>query len=410
MARLPKQINTKPLEQKLKTWLYTRMDNDRKYTIVEYERMLRLDPVAGVANAALKQGTIAMLGQYTIALEDEALALEIQEYVQSLLASMKGSTEAFWQLCLSYPSHGVAIAHIKHKILQGQAWVDKFTFISPEEVRWKTENREITGIRVAGVSKDIPYEHVFHLMNEPDLTPGKLNPRGNAVSERAYKYWELEDLLFTTVGTIGQKQSSKLLIGKVPDTDAEVEIENLSDPDNPLITTSGEVMRDVLESTDDQSVVVCEVGDVVEAVDQTITGEFFDFILHDLRTQRFMSFYQPQTIFSGNKSGVGDAGLADPQKDTFLMFQEIKATHLGMEFVEQVLRPLIEFNFGVQPSYGFFKINKQDPKALQIAGLVLQLLTSGILGGGQNQDGSERELNKAEWEAAYNKLKELVGM
>jgi hypothetical protein len=224
---------------------------------------------------------------------------------------------------------------------------------------------------------------------------------GCAVCEKAYKYWELEELLFTTVGTIGQKQSSKLLVGKVPDTDAPIILdEDDIDPvtGTPRETTSGEQMKLVLEETENQSVVICEVGDEIDAVDQTIDGAFFDFIFHYLSTQRFLCFYQAQTGFSGNKSGVGDAGLADSQKETFLSFQEAKAKYLGDEFISQGLTPLIDANFGKQGNYGYFATNKQDPKALEIAKLIIQILAS---------EGVVTEA--VDRTSAYEKLKELVG-
>jgi hypothetical protein len=390
--RTPRSITTKLLEERLVAWLINR-GSESRYTYEQIETMLKYDPIAAVANTSLQQGVISMLGEY--AHEDEA----IQEYVLESLALMKHSLPTFWQYCLSYVSHGTSIAHIKHIIRDKKAWLDLFTFIAPEHVTWKLKNRDIEYVKILGVSKEVSYAHIFHLVNDGHISPGKINPWGSGVGARAYKFWELEELLFTTLGTIGQKQAAKLLIGKVPDTDAEIEVDEI-DPKTGenKITTSGEQMKEVLEATDSSSVVICEVGDEIEAVDQTIDGKFFDYVLHDLRTQRFLCFYQPQTIFSGNKSGVGDAGLASSQQETFLSFLEAKAFHLGAEFVEQVLRPLIDYNFGAQADYGSFQLNKQDPKALEVSALLLQIITAeGVI-----TDEKERK-------TAYEKLKSLVG-
>jgi hypothetical protein len=393
MARLSKSINTTILEQRLVEWIYLR-GREQRYTIAQYEKMLALDPVISVANTSLKQGIIAMLGEYQ---HDNPV---IKDFVNQNFAYMTGVLQTFWLTILSFISHGTAIAHIKHVIRNKQAWLDTFTFIAPDQVVWKLKDRQIEALKITGVDKEISYLHVFHLINEPDITPGKIKPGGNACCAKAYKYWELEELLFTTLGTIGQKQSAKLLVGKIPDTDAQIELQEL-DPTTGVnkISTSGEQMMSVLEATENSSVVVCEVGDEIEAIDQTVDGQFFDFVFHDLRTQRFLSFYQSQTTHSGNKSGVGDAGLADSQKETLLSFQESKAVQLGYEFIEQVIRPLVEFNFGTQDNYGHFAINRQDPKALTIASLVLEIMNSdGVI-----PDGQERA-------SAYEKLKTLVGM
>jgi hypothetical protein len=361
-----KQLSTRPLNQQTRRTIAALTErNIRDYR--SWRNMLRDDSVTGIANKSLTLLISGMIGGY------EHPDKRLKDNVDYSFAQMVGTPKDLWDGCCSMLPYGFAIAPVKYTLEQGKYRLDQVLFLPQEEVKFKIEYNQIQGYRA--LDTDFQYLSKLHLINERYVTPGITDPRGVALCGRAYPIW-MEHLQNELVRShVTHKQGAKLLVGKTDTTDV---IEFADDGVTEVVSNAGETMRDVLVEADTTDVVVVSREDEVMAVDWTTTGEFFERSYYQFQVDRFRAFYHPQTIFGGNKSGVGDAGLAAAQSESLLSFCEEIARYITAQFTEQVLRPMLEQNFGSQgEGYGSFTINRPNEQALEIAKIVLEVIRLG---------------------------------
>lgn len=393
MARTPKNINTKVLEDlTLSVFNSYRYDYETKDKIRAIKDMLIFDPVTSLAYETICLMIINMIGAY-INEDDQQVADECNES----LADMQGTFKHKLLNACSIMPYGFAYAQLMYKVKGGYATLKGVDFLDQERVRFDGTTRDLK-VFYQGEHKEVEliYDQGFHIKNQSNIDPSD-KPTGYRCGDRALPDWNLHKLFFSSYGVVGQKQATKLLLGKT-DTTAEVGTGTFDVDGNEILMAGNEVMLATLEGAENSSVIVVDVNDEVESVDQSSDGKFFMDAFTRLDNNRFRCFYVPQTHYGGNSSGVGDAGLAETQADNFISIAASKAEYICGEFVEQVLRPMNEFNHGKQKNTGHFEINTKDSKALEIAALLEKVV-----------GGTALDTDEDSKKAALGRLASLLG-
>lgn len=365
MSRTPKNINTKILEE-LTLSVFNSYTHD--YNIREKIRLIKdmmvYDSVSSLGYETLCLMIVNMIGDYVN--EDEQ---QIADECNESLADMKGTFKHKLLNACSFMPYGFAYAQLMYKVKNNYATLKGVDFLDQERVRFDGTTRDLKVFYQGEHTEvELVYDQGFHIKNQSNIDPSD-KPTGYRCGDRALPDWNLHKLFFSSYGVVGQKQATKLLLGKT-DTSSEVGT-GVFGVDGLEVTMPGnEVMLAALEGAENSSVIVVDTEDDVSVVDQNSDGKFFMDGFTRLDNNRFRCFYVPQTHYGGNSSGVGDSGLAESQAANFISIAASKAEYICGEFVEQVLRPMNEFNHGKQKNTGHFEINTKDSKALEIAALL----------------------------------------
>lgn len=368
------------------------MDDENSFKISQIRNMLKLDETTSLAYESLCQMIVSMIGDFT---HDDTM---IAEDINKNLSSLPGTNAKKWlDICAMLP-YGFVFAQLKHDIgLDGKAELTRVNFLEQELTVFEGSSLGIEKVKFYG---DKTYELdpslCFHLINQSNVTTN-FNPYGCRLGDRALRYWELDKILLSSYAVVAQKQATKLLVGQT-ETDTEVQI-GIDLDGAALMANSGEVMLAAMQQAENSSAMVIGIDDKITVVDQSSDGKFFLDALHFSEAKRFRAFLHTETMFGTSPSGVGDAGLAETQQQNVLNICASLAEYIAVEFVEQILKPLIRFNYGDQDDYGHFTLNLQNSKSLEIAKVLNDALKSANV-----------FTDDDDFVMAVNRLKEILGV
>lgn len=391
-ASKPKPKLQTVLEAKVTGFANWTMDDENSFKISQIRHMLRLDETTALGYESLCQIIVGMIGDYT---QDSP---EITDYINKNLAKLKGTNDQKWLDACAMMPYGFAFAQLKHDILpNGKAELSRINFLEQEYTVFEGTSLGIEKVKFYG---DKVYELdpnlCFHVINQSNVK-SNFDPYGCRLGDRALRYWELDKILLASYAVVAQKQATKLLVGQT-ETDAEVQV-GWDSNGSPLLANAGDVMLAALQQTENSSAVVVGINDKITAVDQNSDGDFFLRGFNFTEAKRFRAFLHSQTMFGTSPNGVGDAGLAESQQQNVMNVCASKAKYLAVEFVEQILKPLIIFNFGEQENYGSFTLNSQNPNSLEIAKVLSDAIQSSTV-----------FTNEDDFTMAVNRLKDILGV
>lgn len=337
------------------------------YRIRDIRKMLVEDETTSLAYESLCLLITTMIGAYT---HD---AKPVIDCVEESLKTMQGTIKQKWLDACTMLPYGFVYGERVHRIVDSKAVLTHLTFLRQDLLDFddKTPTEYVT--YNGDETEKLEYRHGFHLMNQANISPG-YNPYGHRLGDRALRHWDLYNIGLASYAVVAQKQATKLLVGKT-DTSAEVDTGEV-DPQTaePITVEAGQTMLAALEKAENSSVLVIDTDDEVEVVDQSHDGEFFLNLFHHTDEKRFRAFYHPISYMGSAKNGMGDSSLAESQQTNLINIAASKAEYITGEFVEQVLRPIIDFNLGEQDNYGHFEINTKDPRALETAKVIVSAL------------------------------------
>lgn len=395
-TQLSSRILTPIVDRFINDWVTTITSFPGDPPLKELKHMMRYDPVSGLSARLTNLAVIAAMGEFAHPKK------RIEKFVQKSIAQARGNWAQTQEGMLSFIYFGHSFTEKSHEI-DGKANLKEFRTIDPEYYFYEGSKGEITNVvyRARGTTDiKIQYADGIHLVNEPYLCFG--DPVGISAAARAYPYWKLHQILMPILSIASQRQATPILIYK---TDTGSRIEILDEYGQPITnpatgdtktTTKGQEAIAAIEALESSGAMAIDLDEDVIAVNPAIAEKFLQFVLKTCEQYRMMSFLVPSTIASFSSSGVGDAGLAESQRETFEKISAARAQQLGDAIVEQCLKPLIIFNFGEQDSYGEFPVNTRDPMAIQVAEVVTQAVQRGAF--------------TAEDETVVDRLKDLLGV
>lgn len=396
-TRLPESLLTPYVDSLMGVILGFAPQTD-EIPINEYLEMAQNDSAVGMAIQARNLVTLYMMQEYKHPNET------IQNEVRDSIVNMRGSWRKTLIRMLNYVPFGHSFTERCYDLSTGSARLKELRTLDPRNFNYEGSLGTIDHVVYHGVMGDIkiPYTDGMHLTNLPEFCLDN-NPHGLACCKRALNYWRAHKLVLAEMTIAAQRQATPILVGK---TDTAVETvllnsngEPLINPatGNPISINQGYSYRQQLEKLRNNSVIVLDRMDELEAVHQEADAEFFISILHYLSTRRLEAFLIPETFLSGSRTGSGDSNLSKAHLEHFKTVCETEAYSVAEVLIENLIRPMIVFNYGEQSEgYGTFPIRVNDSNALEL----LEVLTLAV----------GRGLFSAEDLAVVNKARKLIGL
>jgi hypothetical protein len=374
---LPSALISQQAENLLNGWLTS--FNRSPATISQYLCMIREDRISRLCVLARKLTVLLQVGEYTH--EDE----NIQNEVRDAIAYMDGSLNDKLASILNFDVFGYSFTEKAYAVRGGMATFSTLRTLDPRKYYFEGAIGNIRSVQYQGGGKSaaIPYANGIHLVNESDLAFD--SPYGVSLCETAYRYWELEQLVWGCIAVAAQRQATPILALK---TDSQAftpllggdglpvrDLETGQDIQIPLRTAA----MQTLEQVGNSGAMVLDRLDDLIAVNQQTDGKFFQDLINSLRQARLESFLTPPTVVGMSNSGVGDSNLNQGHTQFFESMCRAKAKYVGEILIEQWVRPLLQWNHGELDHYGCFPVHQpRDGEAIALLGAISGAVRDGV--------------------------------
>lgn len=315
----------------------------------EIQDLLRCPVVKAPLTVITLMG-LSFFGDYTH--EDE----KIQTFIRENISGMRGSFRIAISQMFSAIWAGCAVAEWGIR-QEGKQWVlDRILVLPPKYYSFVGTLGGIDLIRYRGTEEiDIAYSQVLHIVNCPHFSfndPAGCSDLDSAIA--AVKAWKI---LMAEMVVAGQRQATPLTAAFYDDELPETPV--FEEDGTPKVDLNGDQvtqspqaqMAEQVEALENRTVLVTSTKNRVEAISTNAEVSFFTEALRICHKLIFLSFLFPET----GLEAIGTSGDSNLNKGHMALLRrnvEQIADQLKEGLLETVIRPLIEWNFGPQKSYG----------------------------------------------------------
>lgn len=343
-----------------------------------YLEMVRFFPYLKSGVKLRNHYCLSMLGQYHH--DDD----NIRDEVRSSLNSVPGSLIEIYFKIFQFTWVGFSYTERSYKTTaNGKAAIDRIKTVNPLAISdFVRSNGVITGITLETEhgSKLIPYTGI-HLKCDSGLSYGD-EDRGVSLLEPVEKFWELYKLILAALTIANQRQATPL-VGIKTDTRARIPL--LNESGQPVIVNGQPVtlsvkdqLYDDLKNADNSSLIIIDRLDEAFAISQQTDGKLLHSSLHYLHTVIDTCLDIPLTVRNVSQSGVGDSGLSEGHREIFEIFCESTTNLVSSALIENLIKPLLAYNYPNEKGYGTFPVNRRDPRLQVILSSMSDLMRSGL--------------------------------
>lgn len=361
--------------------------------LLDYERMIDTDETIGAGIDFMILSTLLKLDRY----QNEANP-EIEKFINNCFEGMTGTLMDACSDILSALWAGYSGTEIIYKVDGSRIVLDYLATYHPRTVFFNI-------IKESGrIDPETPITQFRWFSGSPVLIPknkaivfshnGRFgNPYGTSQLRRVRKNWLLKDPVLKMWVNGVDKFGTPLTAAMVPDGD-------IRDPEQPTkadgsenLISNIEYMARILANIQSGTGIAMASGTAEEKADIKSLfgggagmGEAFHNLVTYLNKMMFRGLLVPSLVFDeGQKSG--SYALGQSHFDIYQLMLDKVFKKLTEALLEQLVRPLIEMNFGPQDDYGEFPEREMDEDDMvKLAGIFLQLTNGGYMDPAAEED------------------------
>ncbi len=350
--------------------------NPDRMAAKDYERMIDSDETVGIAFDLLSLSVLMRFGEY------EHSDQKIADFINRNFEEMEGNLHTALEEILSALWAGYSGTEIIWKAQGSQILLNRLVTYHPATllIRVNPINGLYIGLKqwrwFAGSPIDLPKEKVVL------FTHGKRfgNYYGRSILKRIRKNWILKDPILKMMARALSRFGAPFISAVVPD-------EMIADPASPekeisQLEYAVRILKDIENGT---GIALRSGGNVGSEPKITVhdtngsgIGQAFESALNYLNKMIARGLLAPSLIMDEGQRGAYSLGKS--HSDTYDKITGAIFWQLSECLLEQLIRPMIEYNFGIQKNYGNFqekKISEADAQTLTAA--FSSLTTSGYL-------------------------------
>lgn len=343
--------------------------NPDNISIPEYRKMISTDETIAASVEFVSLAVTSRLGDYV-----NPDYPEIQEFIRknfelmsgSLTLSVKAMLEALWA--------GFSILEIVTEYKDDKIYLHSLQPVRPESVKMHVCNDgglnhgqvdEIIQWPQTAYEVRIPANKCIHFVNVYSGCEAT-NPYGRSRLKSIYKNWFLKDRTLEAWGLTLERYGSPLILYKVDKGSILV-----TAPDGRTMTQSA-YAQEVINSLRTSSGIVYEGGSTIEVRYGLAVGNDFEQVQTHCNRMIMRGLLLPSlTMDNGD---VGSYALGKAHFNLFLLGLDHILQNVTETLLEQLVRPLIEWNFGEVDNFGFFHIIEQ-PDDVKLWAEIFALMT-----------------------------------
>ncbi|NOV01355.1 phage portal protein family protein [Paenibacillus planticolens] len=369
------------------------ISNPDSSNLLDYERMLDTDETIAAGIEFMILSTLIKLDRYT-----NEKNPGIEEFVNQCLEGMQGTFIESCEDILSALWAGYSGTEIVWKPEGSRIVLDYLATYHPRTVFFNID--PVTG----RLASDEPITQYRWFSGSPVRIPKNKaivfshnarfgNWYGTSQLRRLRKNWLLKDPVLKMWVNAVDKFGTPLTAALVPDGD-------IRDPDNPTrpngeenLISNVEYMARVLSNLQNGTGIAMAAGTGEDKSDIKSLfgggagmGEAFHSLVTYLNKMMFRGLLVPSLIFDeGQKSG--SYALGQSHFDMYMLMLDKIFKKLKEVLLEQLVRPLVEMNYGPQKEWGDFPEREMNDDDVQkLSGIFLQLTNAGYMDSTADED------------------------
>lgn len=329
--------------------------------ILDYEKMLDTDETVAQGLDFLTLGVLIKLGEY------DHENPNIKDFINKQFERMKGSLYQASEEILSAIWAGFSVTEINYNMEGGKTVLDSLTTYHPFGIYFNVDDKGRlldVGVKqylITGSHVDIPTNKCIIYTHNSRFG----NIYGRSAFKRIYKDWLLKDPILKMWARALDKFGTPLVVAMVPEGE-------INDPDKPgeKVQQLDYVLRILSDLHSQEAIAMTSSGENKADV-KTLTnggtgvGEAFNAALSYFNKMIYRGLLLPSLI--GDEGAKGSYSLGQKHFDTFQAVLDSIYENLTEVLIDQLVRRLIEYNFGPQDSYGKFpqrKLSDEDKEIL----------------------------------------------
>jgi len=342
--------------------------------ITDYEKMLDTDETVGQGFDFLVLGVLIKLGEYNH--END----RIKEFINEQFEIMHGNLVLACQEILSAVWAGFSVTEINYGLSAGKVILDSLSTYHPGSIYFNVDDKGrlmeegIKQFLITGANVDIPTNKCIIYTHNKRFG----NLYGRSAFKRIYKNWVLKDPTLKMWARALDRFGTPLVVALVPDG-------QIKDPDSPeqKIDQIDYVIR-LLGDLQSQTALAMKTTGENKADVKTLAnggagvGEAFNTAVAYFNKMIYRGLLLPSLVSDEGNSGSYSLGIK--HFDTFQSVLDSIYNNLTEVLLEQLIRRLIEYNFGPQDDYGSLpqrNLSEEDKKIMsEIFG---QMVDKGVL-------------------------------
>lgn len=328
--------------------------------IMDYERMLDTDETVAQGFDFLTLGVLVKLGEY------DHENPKIKDFINEQFERMKGSLYLASQEILSAIWAGFSVTEINYALENGKTVLDSLCTYHPFGIYFNVDDKGklldmgVKQYLITGSHVDIPTNKCIIYTHNSRFG----NLYGKSAFKRVYKDWLLKDPILKMMARALDKFGTPLIVAMVPEGE-------INDPDKPgeKVQQLDYVLR-ILDDLQSQEAIAMTNSGENKADVKTLTnggtgvGEAFISALNYVNKMIYRGLLLPSLI--GDEGSKGSYSLGQKHFDTFQSVLDSIYENLTDVLIDQLVRRLIEFNFGTQNNYGKFPQRKLSDENKEI--------------------------------------------
>ena len=356
-----------------------------KYKLTDYQKALVSEPQLRASVELKRLRGSAMLGKYTHSMP------AIQDWVRGVLEDMDGTIEDLVSRGMIASYFGFFTAEIVYRSGNSRfrpTWTLR-EFVYHDPVTTSLAGNKYGVSHVIDRSNTphvwIPIKNCIYVTADLD---NSRNPYGTPSALAAMPYVKAKQALLSAWLTAGKNHASGLLIGKASSQHTVSLLGANGQPmkkadGSPMVISAVENLARQFETLDEKNFMATDLENQIQFMNLPVDSGFYQSALQYVDKKILLSQNLPSLIFD---EGTGSLGNATPAIQQMIMLDaqiaEI-AKKVKDQILEKVIKPLLQFNFGItaKQGYGEFASNPVlDPNtAVQKTQTLLQSMSMGVI-------------------------------
>lgn len=320
-----------------------------------YERML-MDETCRYGFEILKHSVMSRIGEYV---HENS---KITDFINEQFESMYGSIQTVVEELMSAVWSGYSVGEIICDLNSDGVRLTDIQFLHPKTVEFElhtegTQKNRVKSVRqryaglLSGTESSIPVEKLIIYTHQPEFG----NPYGLSRFKSIHPVWHIKNNLLSFWARTLEKYATPTAKLTMESVEGEIEDEN------------GERMSlleygsRILQSLQTGSGVVLTPGLVLEFLQtqRPLGDDFFKAIDEYCNKMTFRGMLTPSLI--ADKSGTGSYSQSQTHFEAFLFVIDKLRREIIEVLLDQLIRKLIMWNFGIQKSWGNFQFKEFKP-------------------------------------------------
>lgn len=347
----------------------------------DYEYMVQTDETVSSGLKFINLSVVSRLGEYTHPKK------KIQTFVQECLDEMNGNLFFTAREILSALAYGFSVTEIIWRPRpDGRVGIESLETLHPRSILFVLDTNDNSSHKnnLAMIVQWpwTSYQAIFPL-NKVILYSNEMefgNFYGTSRLRPAYKNWYLKEAILKGWAITLERYGTPIAIARVPNAAQKTLLPDGSTGTNIDLTLG--ILEQLKNGT---SLAIDKDTEIQIAEVQRALGADFDQFIKYLNSMIYRSLLLPTLV--ADHDSQGSYSLGRSHFDLFTMNLDYILRDLCTQLTYQLIRPLIEINFGPQKTYGEFRYRAFQQDDLRVMSEVFMNATNtGIISPEQRQD------------------------